>query len=176
MLRGEAEQNAADLLERYPEVRSLIETVDEPPPISRPSKVLLEEVHSTSRGKESLRPTPSESPHQPISSTLYSRANLRMWSSILEHDIVSDPYAYLNSIEKGHDYLERSTLYALQRWAGSPDSRVLWICERGSSSSLLYPAATTFISATVINSTLTLRLPILAFFCGWPYDSYAGEV
>lgn len=167
---------AATVLSRHPDAQLLTEQPNNVLEQSETSHVAQQEIHLPAHNNDAGQPGDAndEALDHRASRTVYHRNDLQLWSSFLVDYIVSNPHNYISALPADRDYLERSTMLSLQRWAAASGSRVLWICDHGSGS-MEYPASNTFVSATIVNFAKTVKIPVLAFFCGWPWNCYEGR-
>jgi hypothetical protein len=94
----------------------------------------------------------------------FAKSQLQESSRDLEDHISTyiDTISLLSSRTIFADY---AIVHALQNWSAATTSQMLWIM---GASERLYPSASSFLAASIVNSSDDLNIPLLQLFCDWP--------
>jgi hypothetical protein len=109
---------------------------------------------------------PGPLPEDPTAATkqISAKSQLQESSRDLE-DHISNSIDTNSLLSSGHVFADHAIVHALQNWSAATTSQMLWIM---GASERLYPSASTFLAASIVNSSDSLNIPLLQLFCDWP--------
>lgn len=91
----------------------------------------------------------------------------------LELQIQYSPMKVMAIIEDNTAYTQWDSWAAIESWTASPQSRALGIAKEEYEEA--YPSSLSPLASSMVESAMKLKIPVIAYFCGWPSDDYNGE-